>query len=84
MANKYLGYRYLDKDSLTVTTYKLKYWTSFASDDLYMGAMKSGDSVIYVGAKDKYVLASTGIMQVTTVIKVMYLVCLNWFVRLIQ
>ena len=60
MANKYLGYRYLDKDSLTVTTYKLKYWTSFASDDLYMGAMKSGDSVIYVGAKDNYVLASTG------------------------
>ena len=61
MADKYLGYRHLDKDSLTVTTYKLKYWTSFASDDLYMGAMKSGDSVIYVGAKDNYVLASTGV-----------------------
>ena len=60
MSNKYLGYRFLDKDSLTVTSYKLKYWTSFASDDLYMGAMKSGDSVIYVGAKDNYVLKATG------------------------
>ena len=60
MSNKYLGYRFLDKDSLTVTSYKLKYWTSFASDDLYMGAMKSGDSVIYVGAKDTYVLKATG------------------------
>ncbi len=60
MADKYRGYRHLDEDSLLVTTYKLQYWTSFASEDLYMGAMKVGDSVIYVGAKDNYVLAPTG------------------------
>ena len=60
MADAHRGYRFLDKDSLKVTSYKLQYWTAFASDDLYMGAMKSGDSVIYVGAKDNYVLAATG------------------------
>jgi len=60
MSDAYRGYRYLDNDSLLVTTYKLQYWTSFASEDLYMGAMKVGDSVIYVGAKDNYVLAPTG------------------------
>lgn len=60
MADAHRGYRFLDKDSLLVTSYKLQYWTAFASDDLYMGAMKSGDSVIYVGAKDNYVLAATG------------------------
>ncbi len=60
MADAHRGYRFLDNDSLKVTAYKLQYWTAFASDDLYMGAMKSGDSVIYVGAKDNYVLAPTG------------------------
>ena len=60
MADAHRGYRFLNNDSLKVTAYKLQYWTAFASDDLYMGAMKSGDSVIYVGAKDNYVLAPTG------------------------
>lgn len=60
MANPYLGYRFLDKDSLLVTSYKLKYWTAFGSEDLYMGAKHEKDSVIYIGAKDNYVLASTG------------------------
>ncbi len=60
MADAHRGYRFLNNDSLKVTSYKLQYWTAFASDDLYMGAMKSGDSVIYVGAKDNYVLAATG------------------------
>ena len=60
MADKYLGYRMLAADSLMVQTYKLKYWTSFSDKDLYMGAAKANDSVIYIGAKDNYVIASTG------------------------
>ncbi|RHJ82440.1 DUF6383 domain-containing protein [Parabacteroides sp. AM08-6] len=60
MKDKYLGYRLLDKDSMRVQTYKLKYWTSFADKDLYMGASKTNDSIIYIGAKDNYVIAAVG------------------------
>lgn len=56
-ANPYVGYRYLDFDSLTVTTYKLKYLHEFA-DDKYMGiSSNANDSVLYVGAKSSFELA---------------------------
>ena len=56
-ANPYVGYRYLDFDSLTVTTYKLKYLHEFA-DDKYMGTSSDAtDSVLYVGAKSSFELA---------------------------
>ena len=55
-ANPYVGYRFLDKDSLTVTTYKLRYLHEFASDK-YMGTSSDAtDSVLYVGAKSSFVL----------------------------
>ena len=57
-ANPYVGYRFLDKDSLTVTTYKLRYLHEFA-DDKYMGTSSdAADSVLYVGAKSTFELAA--------------------------
>ena len=55
-ANPYVGYRFLDKDSMTVTTYKLRYLHEFASDK-YMGISDNAkDSVLYVGAKSSFIL----------------------------
>ena len=55
-ANPYVGYRFLNADSLTVTTYKLRYLHEFA-DDKYMGTSSdAADSVLYVGAKSSFVL----------------------------
>ena len=55
-ANPYVGHRFLDKDSMTVTTYKLRYLHEFASDK-YMGISDNAkDSVLYVGAKSSYIL----------------------------
>ena len=55
-ANPYVGYRFLDKDSMTVTTYKLRYLHEFASDK-YMGISDNEkDSVLYVGAKSSFIL----------------------------
>lgn len=55
-ANPYVGYRFLDKDSMIVTTYKLRYLHEFASDK-YMGISDNEkDSVLYVGAKSSFIL----------------------------